>query len=670
MKGILAADGSFCYATFAPTGEIGDGGAGVFPTNASSPLVCNSAQGFHVTNTLDRAKLTMSGVFVSANTNEVFSLTRTDFISSGNKPSITSAPASQKVALGGSVTFHVAASGSAPLCYQWYSNGVQMIRATNTTLVLSNLSSAAITATYMVEVDNVAGSAHASATLSVAAESTPPKVSITFPAANQSVIAAFFTAAGKASDNVSVSNVWCQLNSGAWTLASGTANWAATLVPVAGANTLSAYAQDVSGAFSPTNTIAFKYIPSAMLTVRTNGLGGITPVDNGKLLAIGTNYTLTASAGKNWIFSNWVAGGGANFVSNNPILKFTMRSNLTLTANFVTNVFLAAQGTPYNGLFAPANAPRRQTNSGAITFTVTSAGVLSGKLAIGANTPSLSGQFDPSGAATITTLRKGLSALTTTLQLDFANQTATGSVTDGSFDAQVIADLEQKTTYYDGPYTFIIPGANDSKVGPLGTSCGTVTVKSGAVTFGGNLADGTAVSPQSSTVSKDGFWPFYLPLYNGNGSLWSWNRFTNGAIVSETNASWINATNASKTALYRTGFTNEAVSIIGSAYDATEKPLPALTNGQVVLEGGNLPFAITNPFTLTSKNTIILTNAADTNKLALTIKTGGIISGTFANPSNPKQTITINGVLLQNQTNAQGFFLGTNQSGAFMLENP
>jgi hypothetical protein len=49
-------------------------------------------------------------------------------------------------------------------------------------------------------------------------------------------------------------------------------------------------------------------------------------------------------------------------------------------------------------------------------------------------------------------------------------------------------------------------------------------------------------------------------------------------------------------------------------------------------------------------------------------KTGhGVITGTFANPSNPKQPITVNGVLLQNKTNAQGFFLGTCQSGTFLL---
>ena len=421
----------------------------------------------------------------------------------------------------------------------------------------------------------------------------------------------------------------------------------------------------------------------ATLLVYTNGLGTITPHDNGKLLAIGSNYTNTAVPGKNWIFSNWVASGSENFVSNSPVLKFTMQSGLTLTANFVTNVFLAAKGT-YHGLFAPANGPRQQTNSGAISFTVKTNGVLSGKLTIGTNTPSLNGQFNPAGVATLTTPRKGLSTLTTTLQLDFASQTVSGSVsnTDGSFEAQVTADLEQKTTNYEGRYTLIIPGTNDPTAGPYGASWGTVTVNpSGAVTFAWSLADGTSVSPQSSVVSQDGYWPFYVALYGGHGSLWSWNCFTNtsGAmIIFSTNASWINATNANKAAVYRSGFTNPQASIIGSVYTWTNKPLLSLTseqrtNLQVILQWDNPPYSITNTqITLASNGTITVPGAAvvaeNTNKLALTInKTNGVIRGTFVNPSNPRQTNRISGVLLQSQTNAQGYFLGTNHSGTFLL---
>ena len=125
-------------------------------------------------------------------------------------------------------------------------------------------------------------------------------------------------------------------------------------------------------------------------------------------------------------------------------------------------------------------------------------------------------------------------------------------------------------------------------------------------------------------------------------------------------------------AVYQSGFTNLTVPVVGSAYNATNKPLLALSSGQVTLEGGNLPFTITNQIALASNNVITLMAATgNTNRLALTInKTTGAISGRFANPANSKQTIKVNGVLLQNQTNAVGYFLGTNQTGAFLLDNP
>lgn len=249
-----------------------------------------------------------------------------------------------------------------------------------------------------------------------------------------------------------------------------------------------------------------------------------------------------------------------------------------------------------------------------------------------------------------------------------------GTVGDGSFLATLagyrqVFNSSSQATNYEGQYTLIIPGADDPAVGPFGTGYGSVTVSGyGGVTFGGALADGTSVH-QSSVVSEAGYWPFYLPLYNGGGSLWGWNCFTNHAIMSATALSWINSTNSSLTAVYRSGFTNQQVAVLGSLYDLTDNPLLSLTNALVILDGGNLPFAITNQVTLEAGNTIAVPVIPEnTNKLKLMITTNmGLITGSFLNPGNPKQAIMIYAILLQNQTNAQGYFLGTNQSGAFKL---
>ncbi|HEY3915901.1 MAG TPA: choice-of-anchor tandem repeat GloVer-containing protein [Verrucomicrobiae bacterium] len=343
-------------------------------------------------------------------------------------------------------------------------------------------------------------------------------------------------------------------------------------------------------------------------------------------------------------------------------------TTVAVTYTNVGNLFQSVQGA-YAGLFAPADAPRQQTNSGAISFALTSQGVLSGKLIIGTNTTALKGQFNANGIITIITPRKSQSTLTTTLQLDFASQSVQGTVADGSFLASLTAGkniftASQKATAYEGQYTMIIPGNNDPATGPFGASYGTVTVSpTGAITFAGSLADGTSVS-QTSFISADGYWPFYLSLYNGNGSLWSWNLFTNGSLISAPAASWLNVTNTSKTAAYRKGFTNLTVSIEASPYNSAQTPLLSLTNAQVTLDAGTT-FDTTIPLTLTQKNSLLLTN---TTKLTLTIiKSTGLITGTFANPSKPSQTLKVAGVLLQNQTNAAGYFLETNQSGSFSL---
>jgi hypothetical protein len=94
-------------------------------------------------------------------------------------PTITISPASQCVALNGTATFSVTATGSAPLSYQWKKDGVDITGATTSSYSKSNvqLSDAG---SYTVLINNSCGSATASAPLGM-----PP--SITTQPANQCV---------------------------------------------------------------------------------------------------------------------------------------------------------------------------------------------------------------------------------------------------------------------------------------------------------------------------------------------------------------------------------------------------------------------------------------------------------------------------------------------------
>jgi glucose/arabinose dehydrogenase len=100
-------------------------------------------------------------------------------------------------------------------------------------------------------------------------DAAKPVTIVTFPAANKTVTNALLNVTGKASDNVGVTSVEYQLNGTGWYPASSTNNWtnwlASGLVPNAGGNLIQAWAADVAGNISKTNSVKFVYqvVPSA-----------------------------------------------------------------------------------------------------------------------------------------------------------------------------------------------------------------------------------------------------------------------------------------------------------------------------------------------------------------------------------------------------------------------
>src|SRR5207244_1138374 len=86
-----------------------------------------------------------------------------------NAPSIVSQPTNQTVQVGGSASFSVVASGTAPLSYQWTHEGTNLPAGTVNPLVLANVQSSDA-GIYAVVVSNVAGTILSSnATLTVVA---------------------------------------------------------------------------------------------------------------------------------------------------------------------------------------------------------------------------------------------------------------------------------------------------------------------------------------------------------------------------------------------------------------------------------------------------------------------------------------------------------------------
>jgi len=113
-------------------------------------------------------------------------------------PSITTQPASQGVTVGQTATFSVAATGTAPLSYQWQKNGVAISGATSSSFTTPATTSSDNGAQFTVVVSNTAGSVTSSAAaLTVNAAPVPP--SITAQPISQTVTAgqtASFSVAG------------------------------------------------------------------------------------------------------------------------------------------------------------------------------------------------------------------------------------------------------------------------------------------------------------------------------------------------------------------------------------------------------------------------------------------------------------------------------------------
>jgi hypothetical protein len=399
---------------------------------------------------------------------------------------------------------------------------------------------------------------------------------------------------------------------------------------------------------------------TASFSLFINGNGTVAPNLTGKALQLGNKYTLTATPAKGSVFANWVSNGIV--VATTPKYTLSVAPNVAMQANFIPNPFIPLAGT-YHGLFYVSDNAAEES-SGSFVATVTSAGAYSAKLCLGAGSYSHSGVLSLTGAASKSILRPGLSPLTVQLQLGLTNGPLTGTISDGTWTADLMADAvvysKANPAPQAGKYTVLIPGSENASTQPGGDGFGAVTVSDeGNVTFSGMLGDGTTIT-STSIVSSEGQWPLYVSLYGGQGSILGWLSFTtDGGIGGQTG--WFKLPQATAK-LYPGGFTNGAEAM-GSAYRYNnDLPILNFTAGQLSLLNGDLAQSIINQISLGPDAQA--TNQSDGNLIFTTAS--GLFKGSVINPEtgNP---ITINGVVLQNQNFGAGFFLGASESGEVLL---
>jgi hypothetical protein len=211
-----------------------------------------------------------------------------------------------------------------------------------------------------------------------------------------------------------------------------------------------------------------------------------------------------------------------------------------------------------------------------------------------------------------------------------------------------------------GSYTIVLPGEGD------GAGYATVTLgQMGKVALNGSLADGTAAA-QRTLISPSGYWPLFVNLYQGKGSLLGWATFTGtttnpiaGTLV------WTRPP-LSSSSLYPTGVVR-SVEIESSRFarpTGSSDPLLDFTYGLIDFSGGDLGSAFEKTFIVDWKGRV--TNPAD-KSLALSINSSkGLFGGTVVVPGDERR-VRFKGALLQSQNAGYGFLLGTNRSSSVLL---
>jgi hypothetical protein len=616
-------------------------------------------------------------------------------------PSIITQPTNDSPALGGIATFSVKAAGT-PLTYQWLFDSAPLsdnghVTGSAGNQLTINLVTANDVGSYSVVVSNSAASVTSAVVqLTLGVETTKPSVAISSPKANSRTNAPVLS--GTASDSVRVLNVafWLtNVNNGVITTANGLAalaagtgsssNWTIQTPLLPGTNILAVQSSNYAGLSSPvTNAVFFYQVKTPLqLVINPPGTGKLTgaaPVKgdpapaNGAALYVGEGYTLTANPSYNWYLTNWMTNGVAAG-TNNP-LNFIMESNLVVTANFATNLFVGAAAR-YDGIFFPS-APEQatETNSGLIyNLQLGTNGVYSGKIYLAGTNYSLNGAFDWSGGATETIGRNAAAGGNVTLRLNIpwgsAPRQITGSVQGTNAGGWISTNLNlyaaAASLKNPSNFTALLPRDMNAPASPPGFGFALITNMAGMIHLGGSLSDGTAFSSFVEPINEADQFPVYASLYNNTGLLLGQLSLDAATYAAVPAGGLIWFKPPSKTGLYSNGIA-ATLDVEGSPWTNSAAALAGLfpDGAQLTFSGGGLASNLVSAVQLTSSNTFRRVSGSADFAGGTVNRADGLVTLTFTNTSGQK--VTASGTLLQNAGRGGGFFLGATNAGSFLLK--
>ncbi len=512
--------------------------------------------------------------------------------------------------------------------------------------------------------------ANATNTLDLVVKSAPA-VSIGAPGANARLLDATNLISGTASDSYGVARVDYSVNADSFRpavtfLPAVATPWLALVQFEPGTNVVRVRALDPYGNSSPTNTRTFFQVVPSPIALNTVGSGSILRLTNGQILELNRGYRVSAIPAPGFVFSNWTG----SISSPKRDLDFLMQSNFNLTAHFVPNPFNDAKGT-YRGLIVDTNGPQYES-SGDFVLQLSPAGRYTASLRLAGERLPAIGTVDLTGQATNVIDRRGRSPIIVTWTFDLhGGNSVFGSVSDGLWQAGLKGDRAAfsspgQATPLAGRYTLAI-APTAAPAAPTGNGWASVSILgNGTVTASGSLPDGIKFAA-NSTVTGDGDWPLYLPLYKNLGALAGWLHFDRDGPSDDLRGApiWFRPAQPGTTS-FADGFTNVTV-LTGSRYTSPSAPndrILELANANVILTGTGLSQSWTNPISFGPRS---VTNHGP-NRLSVSVApASGLFKGTFTDPIL-QQIIPFNGALLQKSTNGSGYFLTPTTHGRVRIE--
>jgi hypothetical protein len=148
-----------------------------------------------------------------------------------------------------------------------------------------------------------------------------PTINITAPTSGQLMTNALATVVGTASDNSGVANVWYQLNNAAWNApatANGWTNWTTTVELISGTNTVKAYAKNLGGNFSTTNSVSF--VSSNTFKLQLTLTNSVPLKTNGLVFSLQLSTGLNGHIQVSSNLTSWTTL--TNFVGTNSTVTF------------------------------------------------------------------------------------------------------------------------------------------------------------------------------------------------------------------------------------------------------------------------------------------------------------------------------------------------------------